>query len=157
MSRSATDKPPTRPPPSPGPMAPPDADTSYPEPTTLHSHSPGTPQRPRPRPPSPYPPPVPRRPRTTLPTAPQRSSTLSMLAARDTSPDPHKPRGLLQGVKLLVASMPRATPKPAKQSSQSSAQPEAVNHLWLIKAVAFTILAALLCGYLTLCLLFYHA
>ena len=52
--------------------------------------------------------------------------------------------------------MPRATPKSAKRSSQSSAQPEAVNHLWLIKAVAFTILAALLCGYLTLCLLFYQ-
>jgi pimeloyl-ACP methyl ester carboxylesterase len=31
-----------------------------------------------------------------------------------------------------------------------------VSHTWLIKAIGFTILAALICGYITLCLLFYQ-
>ena len=35
-------------------------------------------------------------------------------------------------------------------------QPEVVDPIWLLKAIGVTILAALVCGYLTLCLLFYQ-
>jgi len=41
-------------------------------------------------------------------------------------------------------------------SSPSSNSPEAVDPIWLLKAVGITIVAALICGYLTLCLLFYQ-
>jgi uncharacterized protein len=51
--------------------------------------------------------------------------------------------------------MPRPTP-PKKRAPQPPSQPEVVNPIWLIKAIAFTILAALVCGYLTICLLFYQ-
>ena len=37
-----------------------------------------------------------------------------------------------------------------------SPTPEAVHPLWLVKALAAVLLAAVLCGYLTLCLLFYQ-
>jgi pimeloyl-ACP methyl ester carboxylesterase len=49
--------------------------------------------------------------------------------------------------------MPRSTPKPR---NPNPAPPEVVSPIWLLKAIGFTILAALLCGYLTLCLLFYQ-
>jgi pimeloyl-ACP methyl ester carboxylesterase len=52
--------------------------------------------------------------------------------------------------------MPRPTPKPSKRTPPTNAQPEVVSPLWLVKAIALTIIAALVCGYLTLCLLFYQ-
>lgn len=48
--------------------------------------------------------------------------------------------------------MPRA-PKP---DNRTPAPPDTVSPVWLMKAVAVTVLAALLCGYLTFCLLFYQ-
>ena len=51
--------------------------------------------------------------------------------------------------------MLRPTPKPNIRQ-QPPAQFEAVDPAWLVKALAFTVLAALLCGYLTFCLLFYQ-
>jgi uncharacterized protein len=55
--------------------------------------------------------------------------------------------------------MPRpatpATTKPRNPIPQT-APPDVVSPIWLIKAIALTIIAALLCGYLTLCLLFYQ-
>jgi uncharacterized protein len=58
--------------------------------------------------------------------------------------------------------MSRPTPKPnirkhqPAQHQQPPAQFEPVDPAWLLKAIAFTILAALFCGYLTICLLFYQ-
>src|SRR5438309_10751551 len=52
--------------------------------------------------------------------------------------------------------MPRPTSKPARPASRQSAPPEVVSPIWLVKAIALTIVAALLCGYLTFCLLFYQ-
>lgn len=62
--------------------------------------------------------------------------------------------------------MASPTPKPAPQSrSKTRPQPrtppasdasEVVDPVWLLKAVGGTIVAALVCGYLTLCLLFYQ-
>jgi uncharacterized protein len=52
--------------------------------------------------------------------------------------------------------MPRPTPKPSKHAPPTSVPPEVVNPLWLLKAIAVTIFAALFCGYLTFCLLFYQ-
>jgi pimeloyl-ACP methyl ester carboxylesterase len=51
--------------------------------------------------------------------------------------------------------MPRPTPK-SNNRKQQPAQFEAVDPAWLLKALAFTVLTALLCGYLTFCLLFYQ-
>jgi uncharacterized protein len=48
-------------------------------------------------------------------------------------------------------SMPRPAPKPDKRTPQEDVSP-----IWLIKAIALTIVAALFCGFLTLCLLFYQ-
>lgn len=48
--------------------------------------------------------------------------------------------------------MPHSAPKPRQPSP---IEPEPVSSLWLIKAIGFTIVAALVCGYLTFCLLFY--
>lgn len=55
-------------------------------------------------------------------------------------------------------------PQPRKPSSKSTQRepasgnntPEVVDPIWLVKALGITIIAALLCGYLTLCLLFYQ-
>jgi pimeloyl-ACP methyl ester carboxylesterase len=53
--------------------------------------------------------------------------------------------------------MPRPTSKPARPTSrQPTAPPDVVSPIWLVKAIVLTIVAALLCGYLTLCLLFYQ-
>jgi pimeloyl-ACP methyl ester carboxylesterase len=52
--------------------------------------------------------------------------------------------------------MPRHTSKPVKPIPPQPAPPDVVSPIWLIKAIALTILAALLCGYLTFCLLFYQ-
>jgi uncharacterized protein len=60
--------------------------------------------------------------------------------------------------------MPRRTPTPTNRSrppspgtpAHASSTPEVVHPLWLIKALAAVFLAAVLCGYLTLCLLFYQ-
>jgi pimeloyl-ACP methyl ester carboxylesterase len=52
--------------------------------------------------------------------------------------------------------MPRPISKPAKPTSPQPAPPDVVSPIWLIKAIAVTIVAALLCGYLTFCLLFYQ-
>jgi pimeloyl-ACP methyl ester carboxylesterase len=52
--------------------------------------------------------------------------------------------------------MPRPASKPAKPTTPQPAPPDVVSPIWLVKAIALTIVAALLCGYLTLCLLFYQ-
>jgi pimeloyl-ACP methyl ester carboxylesterase len=52
--------------------------------------------------------------------------------------------------------MSRPTSKPSKPTPPQPATPDVVSPVWLIKAIALTILAALLCGYLTFCLLFYQ-
>jgi pimeloyl-ACP methyl ester carboxylesterase len=50
--------------------------------------------------------------------------------------------------------MPRPAPKQVKQSTP--AQPETVSAQWLAKALGAVILLALVCSYLTLCLLYYQ-
>ncbi|HEY1994845.1 MAG TPA: alpha/beta fold hydrolase [Edaphobacter sp.] len=52
--------------------------------------------------------------------------------------------------------MPRSVSKPAKSTTPQPTPPDVVSPVWLIKAIALTIVAALLCGYLTFCLLFYQ-
>jgi uncharacterized protein len=52
-------------------------------------------------------------------------------------------------------SMPRPATKPDKRKPQPN-PPDVVSPIWLVKAIAITIVAALFCGYLTLCLLFYQ-
>ena len=52
--------------------------------------------------------------------------------------------------------MPRPAPKPKKGTPPQPVQPEVVSPIWLVKAIGLTVLAALLCGYLTFCLLFYQ-
>ena len=52
--------------------------------------------------------------------------------------------------------MPRPTPKPSRQRPQPSSQPEPVDPIWLLKALAGVILLASICGYLAICLLFYQ-
>jgi pimeloyl-ACP methyl ester carboxylesterase len=60
--------------------------------------------------------------------------------------------------------MPRlpttTTTKPGKRTSPQPDSPgyppDVVSPIWLVKAIALTIFAALFCGYLTLCLLFYQ-
>jgi len=51
--------------------------------------------------------------------------------------------------------MPRPTSKPNQRTPQPN-PPDVVSPIWLIKAICLTIVAALLCGYLTFCLLFYQ-
>lgn len=52
------------------------------------------------------------------------------------------------------------TQEPLKRSTSrpgaSGGQPEAVDPVWLLKAGGLTLVAALVCGYLTICLLFYQ-
>jgi uncharacterized protein len=52
--------------------------------------------------------------------------------------------------------MPRPTPASTKRKLQPAPQPEVVDPIWLVKAIAFTVFAALFCGYLTFCFLFYQ-
>ena len=52
--------------------------------------------------------------------------------------------------------MPRPAPKPPKRRPAQASSTEDINPLWLVKALAITLLVALLCGYLTLCVLFYQ-
>ncbi|MDQ2834390.1 MAG: alpha/beta hydrolase [Acidobacteriota bacterium] len=58
--------------------------------------------------------------------------------------------------------MPRSTSRTASNKSQSqhlrpaSSPPEVVDPIWLLKAVGLALVAALICAYLTLCLLFYQ-
>jgi pimeloyl-ACP methyl ester carboxylesterase len=52
--------------------------------------------------------------------------------------------------------MPRPTSKPAKATPPQPVPPDVVSPIWLVKAIALIIVAALLCGYLTLCLLFHQ-
>jgi pimeloyl-ACP methyl ester carboxylesterase len=54
------------------------------------------------------------------------------------------------------APMPRPTSKSARPTNPQPVPPDVVSPIWLVKAIALTIVAALLCGYLTLCLLFYQ-
>jgi pimeloyl-ACP methyl ester carboxylesterase len=51
--------------------------------------------------------------------------------------------------------MPRPKPKSTPQKT-TPAQLEVVHPLWLLKALAVTFAAALVCGYITLCILFYQ-
>jgi uncharacterized protein len=60
---------------------------------------------------------------------------------------------MLKSTKNL--SMPRPASKPDKRNPQAN-PPDVVSPVWLVKAIAVTIVAALFCGYLTLCLLFYQ-
>src|SRR5277367_1605496 len=49
-----------------------------------------------------------------------------------------------------------STTKPGKRVQPQPVPSEVVSPIWLVKAIALTILVALLCGYLTFCLLFYQ-
>lgn len=53
-------------------------------------------------------------------------------------------------------SMPRPNPKQDKRAKPQPVPPDVVSPAWLVKAIAGTIFAALFCGYLTFCLLFYQ-
>jgi pimeloyl-ACP methyl ester carboxylesterase len=57
---------------------------------------------------------------------------------------------------LKFIQMPRSAKPSSRRPPQPLQQPEVVNPIWLVKAIGYTILAALVCGYLTLCLLFYQ-
>jgi uncharacterized protein len=48
------------------------------------------------------------------------------------------------------------TTKPGKRISPQPDPPDVVSPIWLVKAIVVTIVAALFCGYLTFCLLFYQ-
>jgi hypothetical protein len=48
----------------------------------------------------------------------------------------------------------RASPNPTRKVPPSA--PETIDPIWLLRAIAVALLAALLCGYATLCLLFYQ-
>jgi pimeloyl-ACP methyl ester carboxylesterase len=61
-----------------------------------------------------------------------------------------------QDATLDKEAMPRPTSKPARPTSPQPAPPDVVSPVWLVKAIVLTVLAALLCGYLTFCLLFYQ-
>ena len=65
---------------------------------------------------------------------------------------------MLKSIQKL--SMPRPltkpTTKPNKRATSQPVPPDVVSPIWLVKAIALTILAALFCGYLTLCLLVYQ-
>src|SRR5438270_4488268 len=61
-----------------------------------------------------------------------------------------------QDATLDKEAMPRPTSKPARPASSKPATPDVVSPIWLVRAIALTIVAALLCGYLTFCLLFYQ-
>lgn len=52
--------------------------------------------------------------------------------------------------------MPRPTTKPHRRTTPQPNPPEVVSPVWLVKALALAVLAALFCGYLTFCLLFYQ-
>ncbi len=51
---------------------------------------------------------------------------------------------------------PRLKPKPHHRTSSQAVQHDIVDPVWLLKALGLTIVVALLCGYLTFCLLFYQ-
>ncbi len=52
--------------------------------------------------------------------------------------------------------MPRPVSKPNKRATPAPTQPEVVSPIWLIKGIVLTAFAALVCAYLTFCLLFYQ-
>ncbi|MEO6817859.1 MAG: alpha/beta hydrolase [Edaphobacter sp.] len=52
--------------------------------------------------------------------------------------------------------MPRPPAKPPQRRPEPAPQPESVDPMWLLKAGAATVAAAIVCGYLALCLLFYQ-
>ncbi|HZY62587.1 MAG TPA: alpha/beta fold hydrolase [Edaphobacter sp.] len=52
--------------------------------------------------------------------------------------------------------MPRPSAKPPKRTPQPASEPITVEPMWLVKAMGATILVALICAYLVLCLLFYQ-
>jgi pimeloyl-ACP methyl ester carboxylesterase len=52
--------------------------------------------------------------------------------------------------------MPRSTPKPNQRTPQPSSRTEDVDPRWIVKALAVVIVAAIFCGYLTLCAFFYY-
>jgi pimeloyl-ACP methyl ester carboxylesterase len=64
----------------------------------------------------------------------------------------------------MASPTPKSRPQPLKPSGgpnhrtslASDIPPEVVDPIWLVKAIGITIIAALICGYLTLCLLFYQ-
>ena len=53
--------------------------------------------------------------------------------------------------------MPPAKPRPAvRPAPPRSSPPEVVDPIWLVKALGICVIAALICAYATLCLLFYQ-
>ena len=63
----------------------------------------------------------------------------------------------------MLKSIEKLTHAPSHSNAESNTKPlptkvqyEDVNPMWLVKAIAATVLAALICGYLTFCLLFYQ-
>jgi pimeloyl-ACP methyl ester carboxylesterase len=66
---------------------------------------------------------------------------------------------MLKFIKTLLTMprpAPRPNPRPTHRATPPSHTPEVVDPKWILKAVGLVILAALVCGYLTLCLLFYQ-
>jgi uncharacterized protein len=63
---------------------------------------------------------------------------------------------MLKSIQKPPMPRPPTTPKPNKRAASQPVPPDVVSPIWLVKAIVLTILAALLCGYLTLCLLFYQ-
>jgi len=51
---------------------------------------------------------------------------------------------------------PSAQPAPSRSPQALNPQPQVVDPLWLLKALGLILLLALVCGYLTLCVLFYQ-
>lgn len=66
----------------------------------------------------------------------------------------------ISNLKMLESKQKPSMPRPAKPNKRipppQSAPLEVVSPVWLVKAIGLTVLAALLCGYLTFCLLFYQ-
>lgn len=52
--------------------------------------------------------------------------------------------------------MPRPTPNPKQRTPQPSSQTEDIDPRWILKALVITVMLAILCGYLSFCLLFYQ-
>ena len=59
-------------------------------------------------------------------------------------------------MRMLKSIQNLSMPRPALKSERHPAPQEDISPIWLIKAIALTVLAAFFCGYLTLCLLFYQ-
>lgn len=70
------------------------------------------------------------------------------------TPHPGKRSGQQPGQR--PGQQPGNTPAPQRRAAPANGTPEVVDPVWLLKAGGLVIVAALICGYLTLCLLFYQ-